>query len=81
MLRILGLDPLSAPWSGGVSSDLRPTVDALVAVVVEERTQARQRKDFVAADRIRDELTGAGISVEDTAAGPRWTIAEGTDAG
>lgn len=76
MLDVLGLDPLSAPWSGGVSSDLRPTVDALVGVVVEERAQARQRKDFAAADRIRDKLTDAGVLVEDTAAGPRWTIME-----
>lgn len=76
MLDVLGLDPLSAPWSGAVSSDLRPTVDALVGVVVEERAQARQRRDFAAADRIRDKLTHAGVLIEDTAAGPRWTIME-----
>jgi cysteinyl-tRNA synthetase len=51
-------------------------VDQLVAVALEERAEARTRKDFAAADRIRDRLTAAGIAVEDTPDGPRWTLAE-----
>jgi cysteinyl-tRNA synthetase len=75
MLGVLGLDPLSAPWpSAGAGSDLLPVVDHLVAVALEERTEARGRKDYAAADRIRDRLTAAGIAVEDTPDGPRWTL-------
>jgi cysteinyl-tRNA synthetase len=77
MLDVLGLDPRSAPWtSGGGSSDLLPVVDQLVAVALQERAEARTRKDFAAADRIRDRLPAAGIAVEDTPDGPRWTLAE-----
>jgi cysteinyl-tRNA synthetase len=77
MLGVLGLDPLAAPWataSGG--SDLHPVVDGLVGLLLEERTEARARKDYAAADRIRDRLTTTGIAVEDTPDGPRWTLAE-----
>jgi cysteinyl-tRNA synthetase len=77
MLGVLGLDPLSAPWaSARGGSDLLPVVDQLVAVALEERSEARGRKDYAAADRIRDRLTAAGIAVEDTPDGPRWTLAE-----
>ena len=49
-------------------------VDALVRVALEQRQEARARKDYAAADAIRDRLAAAGIAVEDTAAGPRWTL-------
>jgi cysteinyl-tRNA synthetase len=42
--------------------------------LLEQRTAARARKDFAASDAIRDELAAAGILVEDTADGPRWTL-------
>ena len=74
MLGVLGLDPLSEVWAGsGQATDLHGVVDRLVAVALEERAQARARKDFAAADRVRDALVAAGITVEDTPAGPRWT--------
>ncbi|MEW5773493.1 MAG: cysteine synthase [Thermodesulfobacteriota bacterium] len=42
-----------------------------VAALVQQRAQARQKKDFAEADRLRDELKGMGFAVEDTPEGPR----------
>ena len=78
MLDVLGLDPLSPMWADAESSsDLHGVVDGLVAVALQERAEARARKDWAAADRVRDALAAAGIVVEDTPSGPRWTLAEG----
>ena len=46
--------------------------DADIEALVEARTTAKSNKDFAEADRIRDELTAMGITVEDTANGPTW---------
>jgi cysteinyl-tRNA synthetase len=75
MLSVLGLDPLSPPWSAaGSGDDLRPVVDALVSVALEQRQAARERRDYAAADVIRDRLQAAGVVVEDTPRGPRWEL-------
>jgi cysteinyl-tRNA synthetase len=74
MLAVLGLDPLSAPWTTGADAGLREVVDALVGVALAQRQAARARKDYAAADSIRNELQAAGVVVEDTAAGPRWEL-------
>ena len=77
MLDVLGLDPLDPAWSaGGQDGGLRDTVDALVALALEQRAQARARRDWAAADAVRDQLKQAGVVVEDTPQGPRWTIGE-----
>ncbi|WP_116245642.1 cysteine--tRNA ligase [Nocardiopsis sp. FIRDI 009] len=76
MLEVLGVDPLSEQWSGG-DSGLREVVDALVAVALEQRQAARGRKDYAAADAIRDRLAEAGVVVEDTPQGPRWDLRRG----
>ncbi|OIV37767.1 cysteine--tRNA ligase [Mangrovactinospora gilvigrisea] len=79
MLGVLGLDPLDAGWSGGAASGegekLRSAVDALVAALLAQREAARGRKDWATADAMRDALGDAGVVVEDTAAGPRWSLA------
>jgi cysteinyl-tRNA synthetase len=75
MLDVLGLDPLSEPWSTPASgSSLLPAVDALVEVALEQRAAARDRRDFAAADAIRDQLKAAGILLEDTPTGTRFTL-------
>jgi cysteinyl-tRNA synthetase len=75
MLAVLGLDPLGPPWAAGqAGGDLRPVVDALIGVALEQRQAARARKDFGAADAIRDQLLEAGVVVEDTSRGPRWEL-------
>ncbi len=64
---VLGLDLANAvPRAALRESD--PRIDALVA----EREEARARKDFATADRIRDELAAEGILLEDTPDGARW---------
>jgi cysteinyl-tRNA synthetase len=75
MLSVLGLDPFAAPWAAAESGgDLRPVVDALIGVALAQREAARSRKDFAAADAIRDQLLAAGVLVEDTPRGPRWEL-------
>ncbi|SCF30569.1 cysteinyl-tRNA synthetase [Micromonospora matsumotoense] len=77
MLDILGADPLDPAWAGGGrADDLRGVVDSLIALALEQRAQARSRKDWTAADAVRDQLKLAGVVVEDTPQGPRWTIGE-----
>jgi cysteinyl-tRNA synthetase len=77
MLDVLGLDPFSPTWSGsGTTSDLHGVVGRLVEVALQERAEARKRKDWAAADRVRDALAAAGVLVEDTPTGPRWTLAD-----
>jgi cysteinyl-tRNA synthetase len=39
---------------------------------IEERDAARRRRDFAAADRIRDDLATRGVLLEDSASGTRW---------
>jgi cysteinyl-tRNA synthetase len=73
MLGVLGLDPLAPQWEG-TGDDLTEVVDALVAVALEQRQAARARKDYAAADAIRDRLTAAGVLIEDTPRGPRWEL-------
>jgi cysteinyl-tRNA synthetase len=75
MMGVLGLDPLAEQWSGsGGDEGLRPVVDALVGVALRQRQAARERKDYAAADAIREGLAAAGIAVEDTPRGPRWEL-------
>lgn len=77
MLGVLGLRADDPAWAGAGGSDLEPVVDGLVSALLEQRTQARARKDYAAADAVRDALSGLGINIEDTPSGPRWSLAGG----
>jgi cysteinyl-tRNA synthetase len=75
MMAVLGLDPLDPHWAGSGGDDgLQQVVSELVGVALAQRQAARERKDYAAADAIRDSLQAAGIVVEDTPAGPRWEL-------
>ncbi len=75
MLGVLGLDPLDPQWAGADrGEDLHGVVDSLVRLVLDQRQAARARKDFATADAIRDQLGLAGLAIEDTPSGARWTI-------
>ena len=73
-LSILGCDPFDPHYGDSSSGDLTSAVDGLIAALLEQREAARARKDFAAADSIRDRITAMGISIEDTPQGPRWSI-------
>ncbi|MFL6139865.1 MAG: cysteine--tRNA ligase [Frankiaceae bacterium] len=78
MLEVLALDPVAQwPATTGAGSELEKVVDALVRVALDARAEARARRDFAAADSIRDRLESAGVVVEDTAEGTRWRLATG----
>jgi len=58
-------------WFAGQSGADELSADA-IETLLQEREEARARRDFAAADAIRDQLTAAGISIEDGAEGTRW---------
>nr|WP_207619785.1 cysteine--tRNA ligase [Nocardioides sp. IC4_145] len=79
MLDVLGLDPADPAWgtgSGGAgkADALTTAVDVLVRGLLDQRAEARAAKDFAAADAIRDRIKAAGVEVEDTPEGPRWSL-------
>lgn len=73
-LDILGCDPFDPAFGGSSAKNLDQAVDGLIALLLEQREAARERKDFSAADSIRDRIAGLGISIEDTPNGPRWSV-------
>ncbi|HEX2895805.1 MAG TPA: cysteine--tRNA ligase [Marmoricola sp.] len=76
MLDVLGLDPADPAWGVSASDDekLTQAVDVLVRGLLEQRARARETKDWATADAIRDQIKAAGIEVEDTPDGPKWSI-------
>ena len=74
-LDVLGCDPFDPSFAtNGGSEDLTAALDGTIKLALEQRTAARERKDFAASDSIRDGLAALGITIEDTAQGPRWSI-------
>ena len=71
LLGLLTVDPTAWFQNKNVSEDglSNDAIDALV----EERTQAKKDKNFARADEIRQQLTKAGIQLEDTREGTRWS--------
>jgi cysteinyl-tRNA synthetase len=82
MAAVIGVDPLDPHWRGGdVGGDgrLRDALDVLVRAELDARAQARKERDFGTADAIRDRLAAAGVAVEDTPDGARWTLETNDD--
>lgn len=70
-LSVLGCDPKDAAFAATQSNN--DAMDGLIKLALEQREAARLRKDFAAADQIRDQIASLGITVEDTTNGPRWS--------
>jgi len=73
-LEVLGCDPFDPVFASAGGSDLSVALDGTIKLALAERAAARERKDFAASDAIRDGLIALGITIEDTAQGPRWSI-------
>jgi len=56
------------------NADLSEEVEGLIA----EREAARKNKDWSTADKIRRQLEGMGVLLEDTSKGVRWKLAKKT---
>jgi cysteinyl-tRNA synthetase len=77
MTAVLGVDPFDPRWRGGPGDgddQLRYALDSLVRADLDARAAARKERDFPTADAIRDRLAAAGIVVEDTPDGARWSL-------
>jgi cysteinyl-tRNA synthetase len=70
-LSILGCDPADPVFAASKSN--YAAMDGLIKLALEQREAARLRKDFAAADAIRDQIASLGVIVEDTPNGPRWS--------
>ncbi|MET9020723.1 cysteine--tRNA ligase [Actinopolymorpha sp. NPDC004070] len=78
MLSVLGLDPMDPRWrrTAGQDDSLRSVADTLVRALLVQREEARARRDWAAADAVRDQLREAGVEVTDTPHGARWDVAD-----
>ena len=74
-LEVLGCDPFDPAFAtAAAGEDMTSALDGVIQWALAQRTAARERKDFAASDAIRDGLSALGITIEDTAQGPRWSI-------
>jgi cysteinyl-tRNA synthetase len=76
MLRVLGLAADDPVWrsQGDDHAALSTVVDGLIGELLKQREDARARKDYAAADGIRDTLIKLGVEISDTPNGPKWRI-------
>jgi cysteinyl-tRNA synthetase len=71
MVDVLGLDDASG--ASGAAGATASALDALMRTMIEQRARARADKDWAAADRIRDAIAAAGITLEDSPDGTHWS--------
>ncbi|SFS17293.1 cysteinyl-tRNA synthetase [Microbacterium sp. cf046] len=74
MTGVLGIDPLDPAWHTDSPGAEATALGALVRSLIAQRADARAAKDWAAADRIRDAVAAAGITLEDTNDATHWSI-------
>ena len=74
MVAVLGVDPLAPEWRGEDEGDAHRALGTIVETLLAQRQQARASRDFAQADRVRDMLASAGITIEDTPSGSHWSL-------
>jgi cysteinyl-tRNA synthetase len=74
MLDVLGLDPADPRWTTTADSRVAEALDALVRAELDARAAARAAKDWSTSDAIRDRLAAAGVVVQDSPDGARWSL-------
>jgi cysteinyl-tRNA synthetase len=74
MMGLLGLNPEDPQWRKTNASAEAAALDALVQVMIAQRAEARAAKDWPTADRVRDAIAAAGITLEDNADATHWSI-------
>lgn len=77
MLEVLGLDPQA--WQTDLDQSPTDTsagaaLSQLMQTILQERARARAEKNWARADEIRQQLSEAGITVEDGASGASWHL-------
>ena len=78
MTDVLGVNPWAEPWMSERGSTAETDLaDSLISSLLLQRREARERKDFAAADAIRDTLGALGVSIEDGPDGSRWSVSDG----
>ena len=79
MVGILGINPQDPQWRTTDASAEASALDALVQTMIAQRAAARAEKDWAAADRVRDAIAAAGITLEDTPDGTHWSLLDERD--
>ena len=57
----------STAWQERLLSDAQPEAPAMVHALAKQRLEARVRKDWLLADKLRDQIAAAGWHIKDTA--------------
>lgn len=70
LAEVLGV--LGSGTQAGTSTEL---LDGLISMILEQRQEARARRDFKTSDALRDRLAALGVTLEDTSEGSRWKLA------
>jgi len=56
------------------SSNMMPTIEGLVKMIIDLRKDARANKDWAKSDELRDQLATLGIKIKDSKDGVSWNL-------